>query len=50
MNKYLRPATLFSNKFDEYLNQSVVVKTETKSNGDNYIDDWDNFEKMIEGD
>ena len=50
MNKYLRPATLFSNKFDEYLNQSVVVKTETKTNDDNYIDDWDNFEKMIEGD
>ena len=50
MNQYLRPATLFSNKFDEYLNQSVVVKTETKTNDDNYIDDWDNFEKMIEGD
>lgn len=50
MNKYLRPITLFSNKFDEYLNQSVITKKDARPTNDNYIDDWDDFEKMIEGD
>ncbi len=29
--KYLRPETLFGNKFDSYLNQSKLNKTENKS-------------------
>ena len=46
MNQYLRPVTLFSNKFDDYLNQDVEVKQTSKPN--NYIDDWSEFEEMLE--
>lgn len=48
---YLHPSTLFIPKnFDKYLNEEIPETKETKSNGDNYIDDWNDFEKMIEGD
>src|SRR5699024_3542674 len=46
MNQYLRPVTLFSNKFDDYLNQDVEVKQTSKPS--NYIDDWSEFEEMLE--
>ena len=36
MSKYLRPETLFSNKFEGYLNE-LVVKNENTSD----IDEWD---------
>lgn len=32
MNKYLRPETLFSNKFEGYLNQKTIQKTERLTN------------------
>lgn len=32
MSKYLRPETLFSNKFDSYLNESEPIKNERTSN------------------
>ena len=48
MNQYLRPVTLFSNKFDEYLNQGATAIQTTKPSGNNYIDDWSEFEDMLE--
>ena len=46
MNQYLRPVTLFSNKFDEYLNQGTTVIQTTKPSGNNYIEDWSGFESL----
>ena len=40
MCKFLRPETLFSNKFEGYLNEGVVVHKETQDDIDN-IDVWD---------
>ena len=48
MNQYLRPVTLFSNKFDEYLNQGATAIQTTKPSRDNYIEDWSEFEDMLE--
>ena len=48
MNQYLRPVTLFSNKFDDYLNQGATAIQTTKPSGNNYIDDWSEFEDMLE--
>ena len=40
MCKFLRPETLFSNKFEGYLNEGVLVHKETQDDIDN-IDVWD---------
>ena len=40
MCKFLRPETLFSNKFEGYLNEGVLVPKETQDDIDN-IDIWD---------
>ena len=40
MCKFLRPETLFSNKFEGYLNEGVVGHKETQGDIDN-IDVWD---------
>ena len=40
MCKFLRPETLFSNKFEGYLNEGVLVHKETQDSVDN-IDVWD---------
>lgn len=45
---YLRPATLFSNKFDGYLNEGVKVNKNSTPKPNNYIDDWSEFEEMLE--
>ena len=44
MNQYLRPVTLFSNKFDDYLNQSPVTKTKQESKTN-----WDELESLVYG-
>ena len=44
MNQYLRPVTLFSNKFDDYLNQSPVTKTKQESRTN-----WDELESLVYG-
>lgn len=41
MNQYLRPATLFSNKFDGYLNQVPVKPTDPSGPNHNYTVDLD---------
>lgn len=41
MNQYLRPVTLFSNKFDDYLNQVPVTKTKKQGANHNYTVDLD---------
>lgn len=48
MNQYLRPVTLFSNKFDDYLNQGVKVNKNSTPKPNNYIEDWSEFEDMLE--
>lgn len=47
MAQYLRPATLFSNKFDDYLNQAPIKK-EKKTNDNNLS--FEELEKMLRGD
>lgn len=41
MNQYLRPVTLFSNKFDDYLNQVPVSNVEPQGANHNYTVDLD---------
>lgn len=41
MNQYLRPVTLFSNKFDDYLNQVPVTKAKKHGANHNYTVDLD---------
>ena len=41
MNQYLRPVTLFSNKFDDYLNQVPVTKAKEQGANHNYTVDLD---------
>ena len=41
MNQYLRPVTLFSNKFDDYLNQVPVTKGKKQVANHNYTVDLD---------
>ena len=46
---YLHPSTLFIPKnFDKYLNEEIPESTETKPSGNNYIEDWSEFEDMLE--
>ncbi|UBH21601.1 conserved phage C-terminal domain-containing protein [Macrococcus armenti] len=40
MNKYLRPETLFSTKFESYLNQDISYKKEQTSNDEFNLDEW----------
>ena len=48
--EYLQPSTLFrESNFDKYLNQPSRQKPQvTKPQGNNYIEDWSEFEEMLE--
>ena len=46
MNQYLRPITLFSSKFDDYLNQTPHKPIETKK--ENNLSFYE-LEKMLKG-
>ena len=47
MQKYLRPETLFGNKFESYLNQKVISKKPGFKNFDERDRDWDDIESKL---
>jgi uncharacterized phage protein (TIGR02220 family) len=54
--KYLRPETLFGNKFESYLNEHITLKKQKKNSFDSTVEELNNFiendtdlETLIEG-